>query len=325
MKEYIDKSPATDEREQLRQQILDLVGRYAEVAHAPKAFVAGHSAVPVSGKVYGVSDMQALVDSALDFWLTAGRFNNMFEERLARFLGVHFAITCNSGSSANLLAATALTSHLLGDCALKTGDEVITCATGFPTTVNPLLQNGFVPVFIDVDIPTYNIRPDLIEAAVTSKTRAIMVAHTLGNPFDLDTVMSVAKKHNLFVVEDSCDALGATYNGKKVSTFGDIATVSFYPAHHITTGEGGAVFTNSVTLKRIVESLRTGGVIAGATPVAIMRVENALNGGWVSYPMATITNTPIRISAIISRSPICKRRSVARSLTGLMSSSRAAA
>lgn len=259
MKEYIDKSPATDEREQLRQQILDLVGRYAEVAHAPKAFVAGHSAVPVSGKVYGVSDMQALVDSALDFWLTAGRFNNMFEERLARFLGVHFAITCNSGSSANLLAATALTSHLLGDCALKTGDEVITCATGFPTTVNPLLQNGFVPVFIDVDIPTYNIRPDLIEAAVTSKTRAIMVAHTLGNPFDLDTVMSVAKKHNLFVVEDSCDALGATYNGKKVSTFGDIATVSFYPAHHITTGEGGAVFTNSVTLKRIVESLRNWG------------------------------------------------------------------
>ena len=203
--------------------------------------------------------MTALVDSALEFWLTTGRFNDMFEGRLAKYLGVRFVLTCNSGSSANLLAVTALTSHLLGDRALKPGDEVITCATGFPTTVNPLLQNGLEPVFVDVDIPTYNIRSDLIEAAVTDKTRAIMVAHALGNPFDLDTVMSVAKKHNLFVIEDSCDALGATYNEKIVGTFGDIGTVSFYPAHHITMGEGGAVFTESAIMKRILESVRDWG------------------------------------------------------------------
>jgi len=245
--------------EQLRAKILELTARYAEVAHAQKPFVAGQSPVPVSGRVYGASDMQALVDSALDFWLTTGRFNDLFEKRLAKFLGVYNVLTCNSGSSANLLAATALTSHLLGDRALKPGDEVITCATGFPTTVNPLLQNGLVPVFVDVDIPTYNIRPDLIESAVTDKTRAIMVAHALGNPFDLDTVVAVAKKHKLFVVEDCCDALGATYNGKNVGTFGDIGTVSFYPAHHITMGEGGAVFTNGATLKRALESFRDWG------------------------------------------------------------------
>jgi CDP-6-deoxy-D-xylo-4-hexulose-3-dehydrase len=253
------KISEADERERLRAQILDLTARYAELAHTPKPFAAGQSPVPVSGRVYGAAEMQALVDSALDFWLTTGRFNDMFEKRLAKFLGVHYAITCNSGSSANLLAATALTSHLLGDRALKPGDEVITCATGFPTTVNPLLQNGLAPVFVDVDIPTYNIRPDLIEAAVTDKTRAIMVAHALGNPFDLDTVMGAAKKHNLFVVEDSCDALGATYNGKIVGTFGDIGTLSFYPAHHITMGEGGAVFTSSATMNRIIESVRDWG------------------------------------------------------------------
>lgn len=248
-----------EEREQLRAQILALTARYAELAHAPKPFVAGQSPVPVSGRVYGASEITALVDSALEFWLTTGRFNDLFEERLAKFLGTRFALTCNSGSSANLLAATALTSHLLGDRALKPGDEVITCATGFPTTINPLLQNGLVPVFVDVDIPTYNIRPDLIEAAVGDKTRAIMVAHALGNPFDLDAVMSTAKKHDLFVIEDSCDALGATYDGKMVGTFGDIATVSFYPAHHITMGEGGAVFTNNIAMRRILESLRDWG------------------------------------------------------------------
>jgi CDP-6-deoxy-D-xylo-4-hexulose-3-dehydrase len=245
--------------EQLRAQILELTARYAELAHAQKPFAAGQSAVPVSGRVYGAPEMQALVDSALEFWLTTGRYNDLFEKRLAKILGVYNVLTCNSGSSANLLAATALTSPLLGDRALRPGDEVITCATGFPTTVNPLLQNGLVPVFVDVDIPTYNIRPDLIESAVTGKTRAIMLAHALGNPFDLDAVMGVAKKHNLFVVEDSCDALGATYNGKIVGSFGDIGTVSFYPAHHITMGEGGAVFTNSATLKRILESVRDWG------------------------------------------------------------------
>lgn len=249
----------TESPEDLRARILELTKRYAELAHSPKPFTLGKSSVPVSGRVYGASEMQALVDSALEFWLTTGRYNDLFEKRLAKILGVYNVLTCNSGSSANLLAATALTSPLLGDRALKAGDEVITCATGFPTTVNPLLQNGLVPVFVDVDIPTYNIRPDLIEAAVTDRTRAIMVAHALGNPFDLDAVMNVANKHNLFVVEDTCDALGATYNGKIVGTFGDIGTVSFYPAHHITMGEGGAVFANSARMKRILESLRDWG------------------------------------------------------------------
>jgi CDP-6-deoxy-D-xylo-4-hexulose-3-dehydrase len=259
MKENPAKIVPASTAEEIREQILELTARYAELAHAPKPFTPGQSAVPVSGRVYGAPEMQALVDSALEFWLTTGRFNDMFEKRLAKILGVYHVLTCNSGSSANLLATTALTSHLLGDRALKPGDEVITCATGFPTTVNPLLQNGLVPVFLDVDIPTYNIRADLIEAAVTPKTRAIMIAHALGNPFDLDTVMTVAKKHNLFVVEDTCDALGATYNGKSVGTFGDIGTVSFYPAHHITMGEGGAVFTNGATMKRILESIRDWG------------------------------------------------------------------
>ncbi|MEW6437585.1 MAG: lipopolysaccharide biosynthesis protein RfbH [Pseudomonadota bacterium] len=254
-----DYSMIGDEREELRAQILALTARYAEIAHAPKPFVAGQSPVPVSGRVYDGRDMTSLVDSALDFWLTTGPFNDRFEARLAKFLGARFVLTCNSGSSANLLAATALTSPLLGDRALKPGDEVITCATGFPTTINPLLQNGLVPVFLDVDIPTYNIRADLIEAAVTSRTRAIMVAHALGNPFDLGTVMEVAKKHDLFVVEDTCDALGATYDGKIVGTFGDIGTVSFYPAHHITMGEGGAVFATRSIIKRALESLRDWG------------------------------------------------------------------
>ena len=245
--------------DELREQILALVGEYAAVAHAEKPFIAGQSPVKVSGKVYGAPDMQMLVDSALDFWLTTGRFNDEFELRLRRFLGVQHALTCNSGSSANLLAVTALTSPLLGDKALKPGDEVITCAAGFPTTVNPILQNNLVPVFVDVDIPTYNIRSDLIEAAITKRTRAIVIAHTLGNPFDLDTVMALAKKHNLYVIEDSCDALGATYRGKTVGTFGDIATLSFYPAHHITMGEGGAVFTKRSKFKRILESVRDWG------------------------------------------------------------------
>ena len=252
-------SSETSEAEALRLQILDLTAKYAELAHAPKPFTAGKSGVPVSGRVYGAKEMTTLVDSALEFWLTTGRYNDMFEERFAKILGTNAVLTCNSGSSANLLAATALTSHLLGAKALKPGDEVITCATGFPTTVNPLIQNGLVPVFIDVEIPTYNIRADLIEAAITPKTKAIMVAHALGNPFDLDTVMAVVKKHNLYLIEDSCDALGATYNGKMVGTFGDVGTVSFYPAHHITMGEGGAVYTNSAVMKRILESVRDWG------------------------------------------------------------------
>lgn len=245
---------------QLRSLILDLTGEYARRFHATKQFVPGESLVPVSGKVYDESDMRNLVDSALDFWLTTGRFNDAFEARLAQRLGVRFALTTNSGSSANLLALSALTStRYVRDKALKAGDEVITVATGFPTTVNPSLQYGLTPVFVDVDIPTYNIKPDMIEAAVSDKTRAIMVAHTLGNPFDLGEVMRVANKYDLLVIEDCCDALGATYDGKGVGTFGDIGTLSFYPAHHITTGEGGAVFTNKPNYRRAIETMRDWG------------------------------------------------------------------
>jgi CDP-4-dehydro-6-deoxyglucose reductase, E1 len=244
---------------QLRHLILDLVGEYARRHHAPQTFVAGESPVPVSGKVYGAEDMQALVDSSLDFWLTTGRFNAAFEEKLAARIGVQHALTTNSGSSANLLALSSLCSHYLRGDALKPGDEVITVATGFPTTVNPALQYGLVPVFVDVDIPTYNIKPDAIEAAVSDRTRAIMIAHTLGNPFDLGEVMRVAEKYDLWVVEDCCDALGATYGGQNVGTFGDIGTLSFYPAHHVTMGEGGAVFTDKPRLKRVIESMRDWG------------------------------------------------------------------
>lgn len=244
---------------QMRSLILELTEDYARRFHAPRAFVPGDSAVPVSGKVYGASDMRNLVDSSLDFWLTTGRFNEEFEKRLAARIGVAHTLTTNSGSSANLLALSTLTSHYFRSEALKPGDEVITVATGFPTTVNPVLQYGLIPVFVDVDIPTYNIKPEAIEAAVSERTRAIMVAHTLGNPFDLGEVMRIAEKYNLWVIEDCCDALGATYDGKPVGTFGDIGTLSFYPAHHITMGEGGAVFTDKPRLKRVIESMRDWG------------------------------------------------------------------
>ena len=257
----LDTSPFTRSHTEpeLRQQILDLVGEYARSYHAPAPFVAGASAVPVSGKVYDEADMKSLVDSALDFWLTTGRFNAEFEQKLAARVGTKFALTTNSGSSANLLALSSLCSPMLRKRALQPGDEVITCATGFPTTVNPSIQYGLKPVFVDIDIPTYNIKPEMIEAAVSDKTRAIMVAHTLGNPFDLDVVMDVAKRHNLWVVEDCCDALGATYRGQTVGTFGDVGTLSFYPAHHITMGEGGAVFTKSPLIKRLLETMRDWG------------------------------------------------------------------
>jgi len=242
----------------LRQKILDLSGEYARLAHAPKPFVPGSSPVQVSGKVVGEPELQYLIDASLDLWLTTGRYNTAFEAKLAEFLGRRFVLTCNSGSSANLVATTALCSPRLRR-PLRPGDEVITCAAGFPTTVNPSLQNGLVPVFIDADIPTYNAQPDMIEAAVTPRTRAIILAHTLGNPFDLDEVMRVAKKHDLVVMEDCCDALGAKYDGKMVGTFGDVGTLSFYPAHHITMGEGGAVFTSRSVLKRQLESIRDWG------------------------------------------------------------------
>ncbi len=245
--------------DELRSEILRLTAEYAALANPPGVFDAERSLVPVSGRVYGAEDMVSLVDSALDFWLTTGRFNEAFERRLGDFLGRKHVLTVNSGSSANLVALASLTSHLLKDRALRAGDEVITCATGFPTTVNPIMLYGMVPVFVDVDIPTYNIDPSRLEEAVTDKTRAIMLAHTLGNPFDLGRVMEVANRHDLFVIEDCCDALGARYDGQLVGTFGDIGTLSFYPAHHITMGEGGAVFANRAILRRAMESIRDWG------------------------------------------------------------------
>jgi CDP-4-dehydro-6-deoxyglucose reductase, E1 len=232
---------------------------YADVAHSAPVFVPGRSPVPSSGKVIGARELELMVEASLDGWLTTGRFNDIFERKLGHYLGRRHVRTTNSGSSANLLAMTALSSHLLGDRALKPGDEVITVAAGFPTTVNPALQNGLVPVFVDVHVPTYNIDPSRIEAAVSPRTRAIMIAHTLGNPFDLDSVMDVARRHNLWVVEDCCDALGATYRNRKVGTFGHVGTLSFYPAHHITMGEGGAVFTDDDVLRRAIESIRDWG------------------------------------------------------------------
>lgn len=243
----------------LKQQIFDLVERYSALHFTEKPFQAGSSVIPPSGKVLGASELKNMVEASLDGWLTTGRFNEAFEKRFAEFVGVPYALTTTSGSSANLLAFTALTSSKLGAHALKPGDEVITVAAGFPTTVNPILQNGMVPVFVDVDIPTYNIDPQKIEAAVTARTRAITVAHTLGNPFDLDTVMAIAGKHNLWVIEDCCDALGSIYKGQHVGTFGHIATCSFYPAHHITMGEGGIVFTKDRKLRKIIESFRDWG------------------------------------------------------------------
>jgi CDP-6-deoxy-D-xylo-4-hexulose-3-dehydrase len=243
----------------LRAQIAALVQQYADQQLAPKAFVPGQSVVPVSGKVIGAKELQLMVEASLDGWLTTGRFNTAFEERLARYLGVKYLITVNSGSSANLVAFSALTSPRLGERAIKPGDEVIGVAAGFPTTVNPILQFGAVPVFVDIDLATHNIDPALIEAAIGPKTKAIMLAHSLGNPFNLDVVTALCKKHNLWLVEDCCDALGSTYDGRMVGTFGDIGTLSFYPAHHITMGEGGAVFTNNAELKLIAESFRDWG------------------------------------------------------------------
>ena len=248
-----------DRAEEIRRQIHDLVAQYHTLKHAPPAFEPGESPVPVSGRVYGASDMQMLADSMLDFWLTTGRFNEAFEKRFAERVGAKHVITVNSGSSANLVAFSTLTSPRLRDRQLKPGHEVITAATGFPTTVNPTLHWGLVPVFVDVKLKTYNIDPDQIEAAITPKTRAIMIAHTLGNPFDIAPVKALCDKHGLFLIEDCCDALGATYDGKHVGTFGDVATCSFYPAHHITMGEGGAVFMNNTNFKKIAESFRDWG------------------------------------------------------------------
>ncbi|HUX28658.1 MAG TPA: lipopolysaccharide biosynthesis protein RfbH [Terracidiphilus sp.] len=245
--------------DQLRQQILKLTAEYFQQAFSPPDFQPGESRIPVSGKVLAAADMAAVVNSALDGWFTTGRFAEDFERKLARFIGVRSASLVNSGSSANLLAVSALTSPKLGDRRLKPGDEVITVAAGFPTTVNPILQNRLVPVFVDVTLPSYEIDVAQLEAARSSKTRAVMVAHTLGNVFDLDAVMDFVRMHDLWLIEDCCDALGSTWKGRNVGTFGHIATVSFYPAHHITMGEGGAVLTDQPNLQVLIESFRDWG------------------------------------------------------------------
>jgi CDP-4-dehydro-6-deoxyglucose reductase, E1 len=245
--------------EQLRQQIRELVSEYHAEAFAARPFEPGSSAVPVSGKVFDSEDIQYAVDASLDFWLTTGRFAEQFERQFARVMGVRDARLVNSGSSANLVALSALTSPSLGGRALRPGDQVITVAAGFPTTVNPAIQNRLVPVFVDVQLGTYDIDVSQLEAALSPRTRAIMLAHTLGNPFDLGAVTAFAKKHDLWLVEDCCDAVGAKYNGQGVGTFGDVATASFYPAHHITMGEGGAVMTQKPALTKLVESFRDWG------------------------------------------------------------------
>jgi CDP-6-deoxy-D-xylo-4-hexulose-3-dehydrase len=247
------------EADALRAQILELVRQYYFAAFPERPFVPGQSSIQYAGRVFDDDELVQLVDASLDFWLTTGRFAEQFEREFARFCGLRHAVLVNSGSSANLLALSALTSPKLGKLRLKPGDEVITVATGFPTTVNPIIQNQLVPVFVDISIPTYNVDVSQLEAAVSNRTRAIMLAHTLGNPFDLDAVVDLARRHNLWLIEDCCDAVGATYRGKMVGTFGHLATVSFYPAHHITMGEGGCVLTNRPVLKKLVESFRDWG------------------------------------------------------------------
>ncbi|WP_419885338.1 lipopolysaccharide biosynthesis protein RfbH [Paenibacillus sp. B-A-8] len=259
--EFIGEIDAATLEKVTRLEILSKVENYYELFHSErnKDFDPEATQVSYGGRVYDEKEMRSLVDSSLDFWLTAGRYNKQFEKEYAEFLGVRYALLTNSGSSANLLAFSALTSPKLKDRQIKPGDEVITVAAGFPTTVTPIVQNGAVPVFIDVELGTYNIIVDRIEEAITPKTKAIMVAHTMGNPFELDKVMEIAAKYNLWVVEDNCDALGSTFNGKLTGTHGHIGTSSFYPPHHMTMGEGGAVYTNNALLKSIIESFRDWG------------------------------------------------------------------
>jgi CDP-6-deoxy-D-xylo-4-hexulose-3-dehydrase len=244
---------------ELRAQIAGLVGEYYREAFPEREFVPGETAIPFAGRVFDQAELNLLVDSSLDFWLTTGRFAKEFERRFAAFHGLRCASLVNSGSSANLAALSCLTSPKLADRRLRPGDEVITVAAGFPTTVNPVFQNGLRPVFIDVDIPTYNLDPALLEGALSSRTRAVMAAHTLGNPFDLAAVTAFCRKHGLWLIEDSCDALGSRYDERLAGTFGDLATFSFYPAHHMTMGEGGAVLTNQPLLKTLAESFRDWG------------------------------------------------------------------
>jgi CDP-6-deoxy-D-xylo-4-hexulose-3-dehydrase len=259
--------------EELRREILELTRKYFDAAFPEKPFLGGVSQIQVSGKVFDGDELANLVDSSLDFWLTTGRYAEEFEKRFAKVMGVRHAMLCNSGSSANLLAVSALTSPRLGKRRLREGDEVITVAAGFPTTVNPIYQNRLTPVFVDAELGTYDANVDMVREAVGPKTRAIVMAHTLGNPFDLAAVTEIAAEHGLWLVEDTCDAVGASYGGKPVGSFGDLATTSFYPAHHITTGEGGCVLAQKKSMRKIVESLRDWGRDCWCVPGA----ENTCN------------------------------------------------
>lgn len=245
--------------DEIKSDIFSLVEEYYNNRFAEKPFKPGITPIPVSGKVTDAKDIQTLVDSCLDGWFTTGRFNRKFEEELAKYIGVKHALTVNSGSSANLVAVSALTDERFGARTIKPGDEMISVAVSFPTTLNPWITYGVVPVFLDIDIPTYNVDVSKLEEALTPKTKAIMIAHSLGNPFNVKAISEFAKKHNLWLIEDCCDALGAKFDGQHVGTFGDIGTLSFYPAHHITMGEGGAVFTNNDDLKLVMESFRDWG------------------------------------------------------------------
>jgi len=245
--------------DQLRQKICALIPEYFQAEFARGEFVPGETPVPVSGRVFDSEELEFLVNAALDFWLTTGRYADQFEKEFARFIGVRSAILVNSGSSANLVALSTLTSPKLVDERLRPGDEVITVAAGFPTTVNPIFQNSLVPVFVDVSLPTFNVDVGQLELALSDRTRAIVLAHTLGNPFDVDAVVDFARQHDLWLIEDCCDAVGSTYKGQKAGTFGDLATTSFYPAHHITMGEGGCVLTDKPLLKTLAESFRDWG------------------------------------------------------------------
>ena len=244
---------------EIENEILNLVKRYYLLKNVNDKIQPGKDVIPVSGKSYNENEVINLTKSALDFWLTSGRFNKEFESKLSKFLGIKYVLTTNSGSSANLLAVSALTSPKLGEKRLLPGDEVITVAAGFPTTINPIIQNNLKPVFVDIDIGTYNININALKSAISNKTKAIVLAHTLGNPYNLDEISKICKDNNLFLIEDSADALGAKFNDKIVGSFGDIATISFYPAHHITTGEGGCVYTKNSLFKVILESFRDWG------------------------------------------------------------------
>jgi CDP-6-deoxy-D-xylo-4-hexulose-3-dehydrase len=248
-----------NELDLIRKKINILIDEYSAIKFKENKFCEGETAIPPSGKVIGSQELKYMVEASLDGWLTSGRFNDLFEKSLSEYLGVKYLITTNSGSSANLLAFSTLTSNRLGERAIQQGDEVITVAAGFPTTINPIIQFGAIPVFVDIDIKTHNIDASLIDAAISKKTKAIMLAHSLGNPFNLNVILEICKKYNLWLIEDNCDALGSKYNNQLTGTFGDIGTLSFYPAHHITMGEGGAVFTNNAILKKILESFRDWG------------------------------------------------------------------